>query len=467
MENKYRRLVRNTLWTLAGNTGSKILSFFLLPFYTRWLGTDGYGMSDLISTYSSLMIGLITLCTADGIFVFTKNKNEKIRSTYYTTVSLFTLILFFIWAIACGIVKIILSGSDYFFIENIWVILLMVLSLYIQHYTQQYVISLDKMKVYSFTGMVLCITTFITSFLLIPRYGVIGYVYSIISANIVTSVFSVLASASYRYFKPLNIDYRIIKPYLIYTIPLIPNSIMWWIVNALNRPLMETHLGLSQIGIYAIANKFPGIITMLFSLFAVSWNISMFEEYGKPSYADFYRKTFRSLFLCIFIGCFFLMCFSKIIIGLFAAPEFFSAWQYTIVLTIGSFFSCFSSFFGTTFSVVKQSKYLLYSSIWGAGVSILLNFLLIPDWGLYGACLSVCVSFLSMSLSRYYYSGKYVRAEICGDIVVYVVCLTLLAFGLIGIASSIVSSIMVVSSLVFVLFFNRRVIGKLFSVLRK
>ena len=467
MENKYKRLFKNTLWTLGGNTGSKLLAFILLPYYTRWLGTDGYGMSDLITTYSSLMLGLITLCAADGIFVFTKNKKKEESSIYFTTISLFTLGLFFLWAIGCCIVKSIYAESSSFFIDHLWLILLMVLSLFIQNYTQQYVISLDKMKVYSLTGMVLCITTFILSFLLIPEYGVVGYVYSIIIANLITSVYSVLASSSYRFFKPSSFDFQIIRPFLIYTVPLIPNSIMWWIVNALNRPLMEQHLGLSQIGIYAVANKFPGIITMVFGLFAVSWNISLFEEYDKPAYSVFYTKTFKTLFLSMFVCCFALMCFSKTIIGIFAAPEFFSAWQFTVLLAIGSFLSCFSTFFGTIFSVVKQSKYLLYSSIWGAVVSLLLNFILIPLWGLYGACISVCVSFLAMALSRYIYSKKYVEASLSLDLFVYILSMAILAFGLLDFMNALFSVILVILSLSIVLLYNHRTLTSLVVAVRK
>ncbi len=467
MENKYKRLIINSLWTLGGNTGSKILAFLLLPFYTRWLGTAGYGMSDLISTYSSLMLGLVTLCTADGIFVFTKNKNDEVRTTYYTTLSMFTLCLFLLWAVGCCIVRFLFFDSDSFFVDNIWLIIMMVLSLFIQNYTQQFVISLDKMKVYSLTGMILCLSTFIFSIVMIPRYGVIGYVYSIITANVVTSIYSVLASGSYKNFRINSVDFKIIRPYLIYTIPLIPNSIMWWIVNALNRPLMEEYLGLTQIGIYAVANKFPGIITMLFNIFTVSWNISLFEEYGKPTYTDFYRKTFRTLFLCVFLGCFVLMSLSKYIISIFAAPEFYIAWQFTIILFIGSFFSCISSFFGTTFSVVKQSKYLFYSSIWGAGTSIILNFVLIPYWGVYGACISVCASFFIMAIIRYIYNRRYVKTSLIRDILAYTICLILVSVALILIPNQYISILIILLSIIIVFLSNYSTILRVLSLVKK
>ena len=94
MNKSYRNLIRNSLWALAGNTGSKILSFLLLPFYTRWLGTAGYGLSDLITTYSSFLLGVVTLCAADGIFIFTKNRTQTEKSEYFTSTLKFVSVLF-------------------------------------------------------------------------------------------------------------------------------------------------------------------------------------------------------------------------------------------------------------------------------------------------------------------------------------------------------------------------------------
>ena len=97
MNKSYRNLIRNSLWALAGNTGSKILSFLLLPFYTRWLGTAGYGLSDLITTYSSFLLGVVTLCAADGIFIFTKNRTQTEKSEYFTSTLKFVSVLFVGW----------------------------------------------------------------------------------------------------------------------------------------------------------------------------------------------------------------------------------------------------------------------------------------------------------------------------------------------------------------------------------
>lgn len=140
MNKSYRNLIRNSLWALAGNTGSKILSFLLLPFYTRWLGTAGYGLSDLITTYSSFLLGVVTLCAADGIFIFTKNRTQTEKSEYFTSTLKFVSVLFVGWFLVFSVIRFVASYYDIHnsFTDNVWLITAFVLSSFLQSFTQQF-----------------------------------------------------------------------------------------------------------------------------------------------------------------------------------------------------------------------------------------------------------------------------------------------------------------------------------------
>lgn len=425
MENKYKRLLKNTIWTLTGNSGSKLLGFLLLPLYTKWLGTYGFGLSDLITTYSSFLISIMTMSVSEAIFVFTKNTNDRDKSAFYSSSLIFVSFILFIWCILFYIIKNIATNYNInnSFIDNIWFIYGIVLTSFLQQFVQQFVISLEKIKVYSFTGIILTISTFLFSFILIPKLGVKGYIASIIIANIITILYCFIFSRSYKYINIKLFDYNKVRSILKYSLPLIPNSIIWWLVSALNRPIMEHYLDFSTIGIYAIANRFPAIINMLFTIFSISWNISVFEEYNKKGYVDFYKNVFNSLFFVITFASVILISLSEYIINIFTTDEFHCAYLYMPFLIIAAFLSCISSFLGTNFSVVKESKYFFYSSIWGATTAILFNFLLIPALELWGTVISTLLSFATMTIARYYYSMKYVKAKLANKIILYLIIL--------------------------------------------
>ena len=448
MERKYKRLAKNSFWTLLGNTGSKVLGFLLLPLYTRWLGTTGFGESDLVTTYSSFLAYLMTMCVSDSIFVFTKNEDAEKKKIYFSSAFFFVIVFLLLWLLIWGGLDVGLTFYNVrnSFADNLWLIYGVVFSTFLQQYCQQFILSLEKIKIYSFTGFIHSLLTFGFSYWLIPLMGVRGYILAIMYSNLFTAAYSFLFSKSFFYLSVKKIEYHCILEVLKYSIPLIPNGIMWWLVSALNRPVMEYSLGYSSIGIYAVASRFPSVIMMVFTIFSVAWNISVFEEYGKKDYEDFYKKTFRTLFLVIIVFASAFIALSELIVTIFAAPEFHEAWKYMVILIVGAVFSCLSSFFGTNFGVVKQSKYFFYSSIWGAITAIALNFVLIPPFGLWGAAISMMMSFVMMMYSRYLYSLKYVSSPLIKYILTYAFVL-----GVVAVATLCISNVTIKLSVVIVI----------------
>lgn len=265
------------------------------------------------------------------------------------------------------------------------------------------------MVVYGMAGIVLTLLTALCSFVLVPRLGVSGYVLSLILANLLTGIYSFLFSGSYRYCSCRSVSRECCMEMLRYSVPLIPNGVMWWLVGALNRPVMEAYVGLHGIGLFAVSGKFPGILAMIFSIFATSWQISVLEEYGKKGYEEFYNRIFRGVVLVLLMLLVVVTFSSRRLVLFFASPDYQAAWVYIPVLTLGTLFSAVSGLAGSTFSAVRKSKYYFYSSVYGGVASIVFNFLLIPMWGIWGAAISVVLSFMAMSVSRIAYCWQYVR----------------------------------------------------------
>lgn len=406
MDSRYKKLGKNTVLVFMGTAGSKLITLLMLPYYTRMLSTAAYGISDLVYTYSGIMLSVISCCIADAIFIFPKNADEDGRKRYFTSGLFFSVISFSVWAAITGIVGSL--GGEGTISKYAWWIYLLTLSTFFQYYMQQFSLSIEKVTVFSVTGIinVACIAGL--AFLLMPCYGLTGYLLSMVIANIVAGAFSFIAAGVYKYFDIGLLSKPHLTELLKYGVPLIPNTIMWWIVNGINRPIMEANLGLDAVGIYAVANKFPAVLTMLFAVFSNAWIITLMEEFEKPDFNRFFNKTVKVLFyLMSLFSVVFILC-SKLIIQIFAAPEFYEAWRYLPILTVGILLSCMSGIIGGIFSAEKKSKYFFYSSIWGAASSLVLTFLGVKYLGLMGVCIAVLLSFLCMVVVRLKYAWKYI-----------------------------------------------------------
>jgi O-antigen/teichoic acid export membrane protein len=293
--------------------------------------------------------------------------------------------------------------------NNISYIYLLVVALFLQTFSQQFSRSINNIKVYAISGVVLTFLTAILSLFLIPQYGLVGFFIAQILSFFISALYTFIHSKSYQYFSFKVLNFEKYRQMITYSIPLIPNAIMWWLVASLNRPLMEEYLGMHAIGLFAVAYKFPSLINILFSVFMVSWQISVIEEYQKENYEKFYNQILKLVFSLLVFCVIMLSVLGKTLIGFVADIKFFEAWQYIPILSLSSLFAAVSGFVGTNFSATRESKYYFYSSVWGALIAVVFNIILIPIWGLYGAVTAIVLSHLIMAITRVKYSWKIVK----------------------------------------------------------
>ena len=66
----------------------------------------------------------------------------------------------------------------------------------------------------------------------------------------------------------------------------------------------------------------------------------------------------------------------------------------------------------TSYTVHKDSKGFLMSGLFGGILNIILNFLLIPTIGVYGAALATCISYISVFVFRVFNTRKYMKYKV-------------------------------------------------------
>lgn len=407
-KDKYKSLGKNSLYVFIGNIGGKAIALLMLPFYTRWLSVADYGTIDMITGYSVPLCDIITCCICQAIFIFPKQGDSEDKKKYFSSGLFFSAIAIIL---TTGILKAAVDftvPSSNLLNRYFNIIAIVALCSFIQNYSQNFIRSIDKMKVYSLIGIIYTSSTAIFSFLLMPQWGVMGYVTAIAAASITATLYSVIGARLYSYFSISHIKFSFYKEMLAYSAPLILNIIISFIISFINRPIMEQFQGLEAVGTFAVANKFPSVISTLIPIFCMAWQISVMEEFGKKEYEKFYNNIFRTLSFILIGGSILLIPFSKILIAMFASDKYAEAWVYIPILTIATYFSFTGFYVGTNFSATKQSKYFLYSAIVTAATSIPYNFLLIPQYGIWGCTFSILLAQITFAVSRYYYSRKFV-----------------------------------------------------------
>jgi O-antigen/teichoic acid export membrane protein len=405
---KYSRLGKNTFLVFVGSVGSKLISFIMLPFYTRWLSREDYGISDIMNVYVVIIMSIATCCLADAIFVFPKNQTEEKQKKYFTTGFLCSFIGIFLTGIIFFLHSKWSNGSDTVFNNYSLYIYLFMVVLFVQTYFQQFTRSIDKMNVYVLAGVFSTCLSIVFSFILIPKHGLMGLIWTQITVGILICIYSFIHGKLYKYCSIKAFRLFSAKEMLKYTIPVIPNTTMWWLINSSNRFFIEKYRGLEEIGIFAVANKFPSLIVMLYSIFFTSWQISVLDEYEKEGYARFYNQVARVFFLIMVFAVIAVSASAYWLTYFFVDAKFLESWIYIPVIALTIPFSSMSGFVGTNFMAVKKTKYFFYSSIWGAAVCLIFNFIAVPVWGLMGAAIGAVLSHIVMLIYRIKFAEQYV-----------------------------------------------------------
>ena len=197
-----------------------------------------------------------------------------------------------------------------------------------------------------------------------------------------------------------------------YSSVLIPTSFMWWIINSSDKAMIACFIGNDATGIYAISYKLPSLLTTVASIFNQAWVFSAINEKDSNDYEKYTNGVFNSLFGILSLSAVVLLGMLKIIFSIYVSPEYYSAWQYVPFLVLGYIFMTMGTFVSTSYNVHKDSKGFLFSGSFGAICNVILNILLIPLFGIYGAAIATMCSYIVVFIYRIFDTKKYLKIKI-------------------------------------------------------
>lgn len=422
-----KELALNSVYFMIGNLGAKVVSFVMVPLYTIWLVPEEYGVVDLINTYNQILLLIVGLGVADALVVFPINKEtEEIEKQFSTAVlfhTLFCVIFFFIFLLVYFAKLEWLSSIN----PVIWYAYALLITSTTMRLIQSFCRGIKKMKVFSYTGIIHALSTALLSILFVPSKGLFGYLAALVLSNVFTLLFIIFYSKANKYFNIHSCSSDTLREMLKYSIPLIPNSLMWWLILGMNRPLLEQYHGIAAVGLLAVANKIPMLVDMFYGFFHQSWIVTIVSEYGKKGFESYYNSILSAVVTFQSLACIAIMGFGKILFDLFIDTKYSEAWIYVPFMCLTVVISNISTFSTSIFNAVMKTKYLFYSVIYAAISAVILNYLLIPNYGIWGALIAMMLAHAISAISRIIYGWRFIKINNIGYLLLNIlVCLVAL-----------------------------------------
>lgn len=406
---KIKSLAKDTGLFAISNFGSKILVFLLTPLYTSILTTEEYGIADLITTTISFIYPILTLAIADATLRYALDKENDKRKVLNNS-----LLLTFV-----SIVVLLLFRPAILFISQTigyyWTVFVITYALFnIHNCLSNYIKGIERTGLFAVQGLIQTVAIIVCNivFLVLFKFGLDGYLISIIIGYMVPIAIMIICGKLYKVFIPFRLDWTLMRDMLSYSIPMVPTLLAWAINTSIDKYMIIGFIGLSDSGTYSVAHKIPTIFTTVISIFTQAWQISAISNYGSDDESQYYTVIYSGLNLISVIGCLFVILLCKWFAAFLFAKDFFIAWRYVPLLTVSAMFASHGGFLASSFRAAKKTKSLFGSVLLGSVINVVLNWTLIPRYGALGAAIATTISFTVIWFVRFVLSQSIVEIRI-------------------------------------------------------
>ena len=404
---KYKKLLSNTLIFAIGTFGSKLLVFFLTPFYTSVLTSEELGVGDLVTQTANLIIPLMSLGIVNGIIRF--GLDRAVRKDDVLSTGLIVILggYLLLWPFYPLLAQIsVIAGYS-------WLIYLFVIASAMRSLFSQFVRVRGYTKLYALDGIISTATTILFNiiFLKALSLSVTGFVLATICSDALSALFLFCAAELKRYIKFQGIRRQTALEMIRYSAPLISNMLFWWITNSSDKFVVGYMIGASASGLINVAYKIPMIINLVATFFLDAWQMSAVTE--EKDRERFFTKVFKSYGAVVFMAASGIILCSPLIMRFFVGfskdPQYGLAWKYVPFLVMGTAFSCLVTFLGSIYTVEKKSMLSMGTMAVGAAVNLAMNLALTPFFGVQGAAFATFFSYGLVFILRAVNTRQYIR----------------------------------------------------------
>jgi len=434
--NNIIRFLKSTGIYLVGNGLIKIILFFMLPIYTKYINPVDYGMYDVNITYISFLASILFFDIWNGImrFMFDYSKNERYKPIYAG------LIIFIFSSILYSIIT--FSIGKIFIKQYLGLVFLYGLFMNFQNVLGNIARGYGKNLLYMVAGIVgtLTMVVFNIVFLVFLKWGYASLYISSIFSYIINILIILVGIKEKLISSSFYLDKSLLKNMFLFSLPLSLNSVAYWFLSSYNRVVITNTLGSYENGLYAIAIKFGAIINLVIQCFQLSLQEMTFEKAGsnEKGKSEYYSKIINEYIKFLLIGVLCVLPFVRIIYSYMIDKEYYDAINIVPLYLIATIVSAVSSYLGAVFGAIKNNKQIFISTVIGSVCNVISIHLLIDKIGLQSANVALIIGFLVNVIFRVLVLKRNIKIKVnfltiitlivlvIFQIVIYVLCNLLL-----------------------------------------
>ena len=373
--------------------------FLTMPIFTRLLGAEQYGKYSIyISwlTICSCFMGLNVSGLGTGIYQF-KQDYKKFRSSLLVE------------GTAASVALIVAAAVFLKPLSSIFGFPQMLTMLMLVEAFAQFIINFasgawvyEKKASYNMVVSltVLVLTTLVSILLLLTLRGSLSNVYYARVIGTAAPQILIAAVVWIFIFREEKFGYK--KEYWIYGLhfglPMIFHTLSHQVLVQSDRVMMQKFvIPDSEIGIYSFFYTFTAVLSTILSALNNSWVPFLYDDLSQKEFDKLNQKVNHYVQLFTVIGCGFLLL-SREVVKIFANGEYWDGMPLIPFLVLVIYFTFLYQFPVNFEFFHKRPGITAGGTTIAALINILLNYLLIPEYGMYGAVIATLISYMILAL---------------------------------------------------------------------
>ena len=411
-----RILRASTVYGLA-NLGIRALNFLLLPIYTRFLTPADYGVMVLAETLAAFLVSIVSLGFDASMqrLYFQHVDDSKALSGYVGSVLKFALLLeigFLVLAFTVGprLQHTLVPTSS---VPFRYIAMALATAVATQFFGYRLVLYQAERRPWGYAILSLLsfgLTASLTVALVVyARRGVTGMLGGKLMAAAICLMVAVLLA---RHALGSHFHWAYVRQTIAVGSPLVPHLLMAMGLVSADRFILAYYRDLREVGLYAVAYTFGMIMSLVTMSLSQAW---------APIYYDIARKgeegrrVLSKMCAGLIVMLTAVACFGALIaqdfIAHFLDHRYASAGR-VVPWIIGAYLAhSLFSMFSLAAMQTRRTTLIMGASFVALVMNTILNFALIPRWGMYGAAYATLFAYVVEALVMYWFAQRAFRLD--------------------------------------------------------
>ena len=415
-------IAKGAIFVFIGIVISKILTYIWRVFIARYIGQEAYGIFSIAFALLGIVNVFAALGFSDGLFRYTsfyfaRKKYGDAKGVLLSVFSINFISSLFVCFILVFFSRVI---AQYFFhnINLIWHVWIVAATLPFYVFSNHFLNLLNTKLRADYNAFIKNIIEGIVKILATILFVYFGYsTLAAILGYFVATIGTFILAAYFLFFKT---NYGIIlkskakyhyREIISYSIPLMITGFVTIFLSYTDTMMLGYFKGIIQTGIYNAALPTAQLIVIA-SCFSTLFYPLFIENYSKKKFNEMnkiFKTTIKWIFLVSLPIVFILVFFSKPILNFLWGADFISGASALSILAIGYFISNITGLSGSALMAIKKQNIILATTICGSVLNLILNYFLIPLFGIVGAATATAISIIFIYSLYLFFVYKYLK----------------------------------------------------------